>query len=209
MKSSIWLWVLVPFGVGLLVLLSTQGLLIDRHLGVIGSLLLLVTAWVLLWLGTRGLWDKGQENQQSTISLAEKETWAALFFTAFVGIFLASELNVIAFASSAGELRGLGKVVTMTVIAWIILSAVLRQRSGQRVKSDERDREIQRRADAAGHTAICLLVIIIAVTLGLTPVSRLAWATPLLIANLLILALIVSSLVSLAIAASAYWRDRR
>lgn len=209
MKSSVWSWVLGLLGAGLLILLFMQDLLIDLHLGMIGSLLLLIAAWAALLLGTQRRGDDDYASEERTVSLAEKENWAALFFTAFVGVFLASEFNVIAAATSAGELRGLGKVVTTTLIAWIIISTVLRQRSSQRVARDERDREIRQRADAAAHTIICIAVIGLAVTLGLSPIARLGWATPLLIAHLLILALIVSSFVGHALAAHSYWQDRR
>jgi hypothetical protein len=49
---------------------------------------------------------------------------------------------------------------------------------------------------------------IIAVTLVLPPAARLAWATPLVVGHVLILALVVSCLVEYAVTVVAYRRDR-
>jgi hypothetical protein len=51
-------------------------------------------------------------------------------------------------------------------------------------------------------------VIAIAVTLGLSSPEKLLWATPLAVANMLVLALVWSTLFEHAAAAVHYWRDR-
>ncbi len=204
MERLSWMWMLLPFLVGVLLMTTTPNRWIGADLGVLGSSITLVSVWIALWLASRQ-----REESPSSVSLAEKENWVALFYTGALALFIASELDVIAQASSVYQLAGMGKVIVATLIGWIVLSSVIRQRSSQRVKHDERDGELQRRADTVSHTAICVTVIGLAVTLGFSPANRLAWFTPLLIAHLLMLALIVASFTGHASAAWAYWNDRR
>jgi phosphatidylglycerophosphate synthase len=90
-----------------------------------------------------------------------------------------------------------------------VVSQVLQWRWKDAVLADERDRDIAVRAAAWGRMATVVAVIGIAVTLGLTPAARLAWATPIVIAHLLIFALVVSCLVEYAVSGVSYWQDRR
>ena len=57
------------------------------------------------------------------------------------------------------------------------------------------------------HRDVCRLAL--AVTLGLSPVERLAWATHFMIANLLVFALMWGWLCEYVATAMLYWRDRR
>lgn len=203
MKRLSWMWMLLPFIAGVLLMTTTPNRWIGSDLGAMGSAICLLSVWIALWLASRQ-----REASTSSVSLAEKENWIAFFYTAALALFIASDLNVIAEAQSANQLAGLGKAVVAMLIGWIVLSAVVRQRSNQRVKRDERDRELQQRADAVSHTTICVIVVGLAIALGFSPVNKLTWFTPLLIAHLLILALIVANFVGHAFAAWAYWRDR-
>jgi uncharacterized membrane protein len=98
--------------------------------------------------------------------------------------------------------------LVMLLIAWIVLSWIMRARWKGEVQEDERDRDIAALASGWGRGALVFCVIAIAVTLGLSPAEKLAWATPLVVANMLVLALIWSSLFEHAAAAVHYWRDR-
>ena len=49
----------------------------------------------------------------------------------------------------------------------------------------------------------------IVVTLGITPADRLAWATPVAVAHLLVFTLVWHCLVEYFVTAVSYWRDRR
>lgn len=204
MKRLSWMWTLLPFLIGVLMLCATPNPWIDTDLGAAGSAISLISVWIALWLAS-----SQRETLPLDISLAEKENWISLFYTGALALFLASELDVIGVASSPRQLAGMGKVIVAMLIGWAVLSSVIRQRSSQRIKRDERDRQLQRHADAVSHTAICVIVVALALTLGLSPMNRLAWFTPLMIAHLLILALIVASVAGHSYAAWAYWRDRR
>jgi len=101
-----------------------------------------------------------------------------------------------------------GRNIAMLVIAWAILSQVLQARWQGRVQQDERDREIETRAGVWARMSLTVFAIGLALLLGFSPSDRLAWAPPLMIAHLLIVGLILSSLVEYAVTAVSYWRDR-
>jgi uncharacterized membrane protein len=104
--------------------------------------------------------------------------------------------------------RGIPRDLVMLLIAWIVLSWIVRARWKDEVQEDERDRDIAARASGWGRGALVFCVIAIAVTLGVSPPQKLAWATPLTVAHMLVLALVWSSLFEYAAAAVQYWRDR-
>ena len=65
------------------------------------------------------------------------------------------------------------------------------------------------RAAVWARCALVFLVIGIAIMLAVSPPARLAWATHIAIAHLLVFALVWHSLVEYAVTALSYWRDRR
>lgn len=199
--NSALFWLLAPASLALWLILVTPTRWLGIDTGAAGTGLLLLTAWAGLWLSTRI-----PPNRESAVSPGEVRQWVALAFSGAIAALLVANADAIARAEKAADLAGLGRTVAMLVVGWIVFSAVLRQRAHAGVQEDERDRDVQRRADSGSHTAICLFVIAVAVTLGLSPADRLAWATPVVIAHLLILALVLASLVGCIV---AIWHYRR
>jgi hypothetical protein len=103
--------------------------------------------------------------------------------------------------------NAVGRNLVLLLIAWIILSEILASRWKGAVEEDERDREIAVQAAGWGHGALMFCIIGIAVMLNFTP-DRLEWATPLMIGNLLIFALMWGWLCEYVATLFFYWRDR-
>jgi hypothetical protein len=199
--SSALFWLLAPASLALWLILVTPTRWLGIETGALGTGLLLLTAWAGLWLSTRI-----PASREARVSPSEVRQWVALVFTGAIAAFLAFHAVDIARAEKVADLQSIGRTVAMLVIGWILFSAVLRQRANAGVQEDERDREVQRHADSWSHAAISLFVIAVAVTLGLSPADRLAWATPIVVAHLLIFALVVSSLTGCVV---AVWQYRR
>jgi uncharacterized membrane protein len=89
------------------------------------------------------------------------------------------------------------------------VSQLLLSRWKGRVLEDERDREIEVRAAGWARFALVFMVIGIAVMLAMSPPEKLAWATHIATAHLLVFALVWHSLVEHAVTGISYWRDRR
>lgn len=201
--SSTLFWLLAPASLALWLILVTPSRWLGIDTSAAGTGLLLLTAWAGLWLSTRIPADR-----EASVSPSEVRQWVALVFTGAIAAFLAINAVDIARAENVSDLKALGRTVAMLVIGWILFSAVLRQRAHAGVQEDERDREVQRQADSGSHAVICLLVVALAVTLGLSPVERLAWATPIVIAHLLIFALVLANLIGCVVAVWQYRRGR-
>lgn len=140
---------------------------------------------------------------------AEIDAWLAL---AYVGVLFACLLsNASAFAGSwlDPDARAASIVVLQVAIAYVVISTVLRARRGKAVQEDERDRGIRHRAARWGRLALIACVVVLMVTLGMSPVHELAWATPGTMALLLLLALLLGWLLESAATIAYYWRDRR
>lgn len=182
----------------------------DRVLGIdagnLGVAVLMTVSWGSLVVVSR-LPGRGIE---TAVSPGEWRAWIAFAFTAVIAAYAVTH---------AGAFRGpplwqnpdaqrVGRTIALMVIAWGIVSAVLHQRWRDRVQQDERDRKIEARAGAWARIALSVAAIALAVLLGFTPGDRLAWAPPPMIAHLIVLALIASSLVETGYTALAYWRDR-
>jgi uncharacterized membrane protein len=102
----------------------------------------------------------------------------------------------------------LGVRLVALITFYVILGHVLRVRRGGEVLEDERDLEIKARAAAWGRGALVFCVAGLMVMLGLSPVEKLHWATPLVIASQLWFALLWGWLVEYAAVVFFYWRDR-
>ena len=107
------------------------------------------------------------------------------------------------------DANAVGRNLAMLLVAWALISSTLRHRWKAHVQEDERDREIHVRACQWAYSALVVGIVGLALMFGFSPVARLQWATPLMIANSLIFMLMVSSLVSYFVAGVSYWRDRR
>ena len=106
------------------------------------------------------------------------------------------------------QATAVGRNLVLLLVAWAVLSSVVASRWKGRVQEDERDRDIARQASGWGRGATIACVVALAVTLGFSPAERLLWASHLMIANLLVLALMCGCLFEYATTAVAYWRDR-
>ena len=200
-RSSLLFWLIAPASMALWLILVTPTHWLGIETGAVGTSLLLLTAWVGLWVSTRI-----PANKDSTVSPAEVRNAVALFFTLVIAAFLIVKSEAILHAETIADLRDVGRTFAMLVIGCAIFSSILRQRANSGVQEDERDRAVQAIAGNWAHGATCTLVIGIAVTLGLSPAARLAWATPIVIAHLLAFALVVANLVGCVVGAVHYRR---
>ena len=175
--------------------------------GTTGMVLLTGTAWVALYLVSR----IPRSDTEGEVAPGEWKAWvgvgfmvvAVSYFLAHVGVFVADG------PWNNPDANAVGRNLVMLLIAWTILSSVLKSRWQGVVEEDERDREITRRAEAWGYGALGVYVIGLALMLGFSPAERLQWATHFMIGNLLVLSLMVACLFEHAARAIQYWQDRR
>ncbi|TNJ34224.1 hypothetical protein [Arenimonas terrae] len=161
------------------------------------------------WAAVHGISAAPRTELDEAVSPGEWRAWIGVGFTLGVMAYLLAKADVIA---GAGDLRDVGRIgrnIVLLLITWAVVGQVLQWRWKGKVLEDERDREIEVRAAGWARCALVFCVIGIAVTLGLTPAAHLAWATPIMLAHLLVFALVWHSLVEYAVTALSYWRDRR
>lgn len=205
-------WMFAPLlaiaAVATALLLAGPERLLGVDTGNVGVALLITATWTSLWL-VAALPASGLEGE---VSPGEWQAWIGSAFLAVAVAWFALKLPLFAVPGpiwANPDAAAAGRTVVMLMVAWAIVSAVLAGRWRERVSSDERDRQIEARAAGRGRALLVLLLVALAVTLGFSPSDRLHWATPLLLANLLLLFLMLSSLVESALTAVSYWRDRR
>lgn len=202
--SGLGLLLLAMFALWLL-LAGPQSLL-GLDTGHVGMVLLITTAWVSLFAVSRLPRDAVAE----AASPGEWNAWIGTVFMAAAVAYLVS--NVDAFrAATVWNDPVTGRVVRNLVallIAWSVLRGVLARRWSEAVAEDERDREIASKAVEWARFGLVAFCVGVAGVLGLSPQDRLQWATPLVIANLLILGLMLSCLLEYFGTAIYYWRDR-
>lgn len=139
---------------------------------------------------------------------AEIDAWLALLYVgALVGCLLS---NASAFAVSWSDpaTRAASIALLQIVVAYVVISTVLRARRGKAVLEDERDREIKRRAARWGRHALIACVVVLMIMLGMSPAQKLEWATPPAVAFVLLLVLLLGWLFENAATICCYWRDR-
>lgn len=107
------------------------------------------------------------------------------------------------------DATAVGRNLVLLLIAWTILSSLLASRWKGLVEEDERDREIAVQAAGWGRAALIFSIVGVAVMLSFTPAARLAWATPLMLGNMLIFALMWGWLCEYVATLAYYMRDRR
>lgn len=198
---------IVLAGVALWLLLAGPGRLFGWDTGQLGMVLLVGSAWGLLYLVSR----LPREALARSASPAEWKARVGAGFTLIAVIYFLSKMHVFndaAFPHNHGA-SAVGRNLVLLLIAWTILSQVLASRLKGVVEADERDREIAVEAAGWGRGALVFCIIGIAVMLGFTPAERLDWATPLMIGNLLVFALMWGWLCEYVATLACYWRDRR
>lgn len=201
-------WSLIVLaGVALWLLLAGPDRLFGWDTGNVGMVLLVGSAWGLLHAVSR----LPREALARAASPAEWKARVGAGFTLVAIAYFLSNLHVFndaAFLRNPGA-SAVGRNLVLLLIAWTILSQLLASRLKGVVEADERDREIAVEAAGWGRGALIFCVIGIAVMLGFTPAEHLDWATPLMIGNLLVFALMWGWLCEYVATLGYYWRDRR
>jgi hypothetical protein len=203
-RGTIWLWAGAASGLlAAYLLLFAPNQLLGIDTGLVGSALLLLAGWSAAY----GL-SASRANPESLITLGEKQAWIALITTAAVGAYLLYKLAGLGWTVDLHS-RALRKIATNSVAMLVgaaILARLLRQREAGATLEDERDRAIRQRAASDSHGVLLTLLIGLVVTLGLTPVDRLPFSSPIAIAHALIGVLLLSEL---ARHAAEVWRYRQ
>ncbi|HEY8587556.1 MAG TPA: DUF2178 domain-containing protein [Rhodanobacter sp.] len=212
MSRSLRYAVLIPLSVFAFYVLFV---LPDIDLGWPGGLAVLAGAWLvwyLLWATLRESAAAARTDERlATISPGEQQAWIGLVFTAAILAYYAlrGSQMVADDGSMAPEATAIGKHIGMLIVGWLVVMHVLRKRWRDTVAEDERDRVILARASGWARVGLSVFVIGVAVTFAFSPLERLAWAQPMTISNLMMMALIAASLLEYAVTGLTYWRDRR
>lgn len=193
-------------GLSLWLLIANPSAVLGFDGGKVGVALLVTAAWGSLLL----LHRVPRSEFEGRAALGEWRAWIGLGFMLVAVAYYLAKVQVFQGAElwRNPDAGAVGRHLVLLLIAWAVLSQVLGSRWRGAVGEDERDREIARHAADWGHGALIFGVIGIAVTLGLSPASRLAWATPAMVSSLLVFALMWGWLCEYAASAVYYWRDR-
>lgn len=194
-------------GLAFRLLVAGPSQLLGIDTGNAGMVLLIATAWGALHAISR----MPRGDADGAISPGEWKAWVGLgFMLVAIGYFL---LNVQVFAHGGPadnpDANRVGRNLVMLLIAWTVLSSVLKSHWQGTVQEDERDRQIEAQAQHWGYGAIGVYVISLALLLGFSPADRLQWATHFMIGNLLVLSLMVACLFEYAAKVVLYGRARR
>lgn len=140
---------------------------------------------------------------------AEIDAWLALVYTGVLIAWLLSNASAFTVPWMDPATRAASIALLQIVVAYVVISTVLRGRRGKAVLEDERDRAIKRSAAKWGRHALIACVVVLMVMLGMSPAHKLAWANPPTVAFLLFLGLLLGWLLENAATIACYWRDRR
>ena len=193
-------------GCALWLLLAGPQELFGWDTGQFGMVLLVTSAWGLLYVVSR----MSGEDLQRSASPAEWKARIGAGFTAIAMVYFFAKMHVLKDATLPHDpdANAIGRNLVLLLIAWLVLSEVLASRWKGAVEEDERDREIAVRAAGWGRGALIFCVVGIAM-LSFSPADRLEWATPLMIGNLLIFALMWGWLCEYVAILASYRNDRR
>lgn len=194
-------------GVSFWLLLAEPRHLFGIDAGQLGAALLVTVLWTSLWFLSCHPIDR----MDTAASHGEWQAWIGSAFLALVIVYFLSQWSVFAVPGTVLDnpaAARVGRNGVMLLVAWVVLSSVLGRRWKLQVTTDERDRLIASRAGHSARNAQVILIVGLAVTLGFSGETHMRWATPLLLAHLLILVLMIASLVESLASAFAYWRDR-
>lgn len=201
-----WVLMLVA-GCALWLLLAGPKQLLGWDAGNLGMVLLIASAWGLLYSVSR----LPREALERSASPAEWKARIGAGFTAVAMAYFFAKMHVFNDAPIPHnpDATAVGRNLVLLLIAWTILSSVVSSRWKGLVEEDERDREIAVHAAGWGRAALIFSIVGFAVMLSFTPAARLTWATPLMIGNMLIFALMWGWLCEYAATLVYYLRDRR
>jgi hypothetical protein len=207
-KQNRWLiGALLVGAFALWVLLAGPDRLLGVDSGQAAMVLLMTTAWLSLYRISKTPRDR----LEGIASPGEWRAWLGLGFMLVAVIYLLVKAQVFQQMSAWNDpgAAAVARNLVVLLIAWAVLSKVLRSRWKGAVQEDERDREIEKHAAGWGHGALVFCVVGIAVMLGFSPAEKLQWAKPLAIANLLVFALMWGWLCEYAATVAMYRRDSR
>lgn len=196
---------LVSAGFALWLLVAGPARVLGFDSGHVGMVVLVSSAWISLYAISR-MPRAGVEQ----VSPGEWKAWVGLgFMVVGVGYFIA-HLQVFSVGGPADnpDANRIGRNLVMLLIAWTVLSNVLKSRWQGLVEEDERDRQIAAQSQGWAYGAMSAYVVALALLLGFSPADRLLWATHFMVGNLLVLGLMVACLVDHGARASLYIRDR-
>lgn len=209
MLLSIWMrWgLIVGAGCVLWLLLTGPKQLLGWDAGQLGMALLVASAWGLLYAVSL----MPREALERSASPAEWKARIGAGFTSIAMIYFLWKMPVFNDAPILHNphATAVGRNLVMLLIAWTILSEVLASRWKGAVEADERDREIAVLAAGWGRAALMFCIMGIAVMLGFSPAQKLEWATPLMIGNLLVFALMWGWMCEYVATLLYYRRDRQ
>jgi len=199
---------LVLAGFGLVLFFGNNYRSWDMPLDWIGTVLFVASVWFFV----DALHRVPHLATELAIAPQEWQAWVGLAFCS--ACLVAIWIYLPAFTAHVSirenpEAGAAGRSIGMLFVAWAVLAYVLNQRWAGTVLSDERDRDIEKRASTWGRAATTAAVICIAVLLGFSPTDRLQTLSYPWIAQLLVSTLLVGVCVDNAVAALLYWRDRR
>jgi hypothetical protein len=212
MSRSLRYAILIP-----LAILAFYVLFVFPHIdvGVVGSLAVLASAWVVLYLLWKTMHGPAGEvatgDSPAAISPGEQRAWIGLFFTAAILVYYALRGGEM-IADDGTMARGasaIGRHIGTLVVVWVVVMSVLRKRWLDAVEQDERDRAIQARATQWARCGLAVFVLAMAVMFAFSPLDHLQWAKPMMISNLMMASLIASSALEYAVTGITYWLDRR
>ena len=179
------------------------------HLGLLGNAIVLIAAWVALYL-----WMRVRKVADDHRSLGEQLAGISLFFTTALGAFFFWKLSLLGWQASLDDhhTRAIGRNVVMMLIGFQIVRTIITKQhaallgSGGEAMEDERDTAIAARASAHSLIALYILIIAVIVHLAFGPHVNATYATPINIAHWLIGTLILANVVEYG---SATWQYRR
>jgi hypothetical protein len=198
---------IVIAGLTLWVLLAGPGRLFGLRTDSFGIPLMMVGAWSLLYAVSR----IRAETLDVVASPAEWKAGIGLVFSLVAIVYFLAKAHVFNDAALPHnpEATAVGRHLVLLLIAWTILANVVASRWKGAVEEDERDREIAVKSAGWGRGALIFSIIGIAVMLSFSPAEKLIWATPLMVGNMLIFALMWGWFCEYAATLVFYWRDRK
>jgi uncharacterized membrane protein YidH (DUF202 family) len=206
MRRWVWLALVLLAALALWLLLAGPAKVLGFDPGKLGMVLLVGTAWISLYAVSR--LPHGQ--LEAVVSPGEWRAWVGFGFTLVAILYFLSKVSVFGYGSAWNnpDASAVARNLVMLLIAWAVLSSVMRSRWKGLVQQDERDRDIEKQASGWGREALIVVIVGLAVMLGFSPAEKLQWATHFMIANLLVFALMCGWLCEYAATALMYWRDR-
>lgn len=208
LKSSHPLWLIVGFaaltaGLWLVFWPPPDNVALGLAYGLGGSLVgwgsALAAIQLVLWRKT------GIERMTAP---AEVNAWIMLLFVGTITAVSLANSSLLATGLSSRGAVHLAYKLGALVLFFVVLAHVLRVRRQGAVLEDERDAQIRSRAVGWGRGALIVCVFGLMVMLGLSPLEKLEWATPKVIASQLWFALLSGWLVEYVAVIVQYWRDR-